>query len=318
MLMRVLATSEDEKRWVEDEWANWLMELEECVANWVDKLEERLAKLERGMVKMNSTNMQVGTWKMFLGKVEEGLGWIEDRQHELEDRVDAMEDEEEEVVGSGQGSTRATSELSTAPPSRSASPTVPTRSPSVSLSGSGSGPTRMDFPSTGVQAEVAAVVANPTLVLGEGTSALPHVNIIPATPQSSQQKENRHVAPALPCAITTHATTPAMSLLTASTGAMAASMSSPRWETILPTPPWRQLTAAAASGPPAPSHSLLAPPTADGGQPKATRRSRSRSPSPGPTRRSPRLQSPIPNMTAMPAAPTGEDQRLGTSMDIDK
>ena len=288
------------------------------MANRVGKLEERLANLEREMVKMNSTNVRVATWKMFMGKVDEGLGWIEDKQHELEERVDAMEDEEEEVVGSGQGSTRATSELSTAPPSRSASPTAPTRSPSVSLSGSGSGPTRMDFPSAGVQAEVAAVVANPTSVLGEGTSSLPRVNVIPATPQSSQEKENRHVAPSSPCATTTHATTPAMSPPTAPPGAMAASMSSPRWERILPTPPWRQSTAAAASGPPAPSHSLLAPPTADGGQPKATRRSRSRSPSPGPTRRSPRLQSPIPTMTATPAAPTGEDQRVGTSMDIDK
>ena len=178
--MRVLATSEDEERWVEDEWADRLMELEERMANRVDKLEEQLAKLERGMVKMNSTNMQVGTWKMFLGKVEEGLGWIEDRQYELEEQVDAMEDEEEEVVGSGQGSMRATSELLT----------VPTRSPSVSLSGSGSGPTRMDFLSAGVQAEVAVVIANPTSVLGEGTSSLLRVNVIPTTPQSSQQKEN--------------------------------------------------------------------------------------------------------------------------------
>ena len=78
-LMRVLATSEDEERWVEDEWADRLMELEERMANRVDKLEERLAKLERGMVNMNSTNVRVGTWKMFLGKIEEGLGWIEDR-----------------------------------------------------------------------------------------------------------------------------------------------------------------------------------------------------------------------------------------------
>ena len=316
--MRVLATSEDEERWVEDEWADRLMELEERMANRVDKLEEQLAKLERGMVNMNSTNVRVGTWKMFLGKVEEGLGWIEDRQYELEERVDVMEDEEGEVVGSGQGSTRATSELSTAPPSWSASPMAPTRSPSVSLSGSGSGPTRMDFPSARVQAEVATVVANPMSVLGERTSSLPCVNVIPATSQSSQQKENPHVAPPSPCTTTTHATTPAMSPLTAPTGAMAASMSSPRWERILPTPPWRQSTVAAASGPPAPSHSLLAPPTADSRQPKATHRSRSRSPSPGPTRRSPRLQSPIPKMTATPTAPTGEDQRLGTSMDIDK
>ena len=209
--MRVLATSEDEERWVEDEWADRLMELEERMANRVDKLEEWLAKLERGMVNMNSTNVRVGTWKMFLGKVEEGLGWIEDRQYELEERVDAMEDEEGEVVGSGQGSMRATSELSTAPLSQSASPTAPTRSPSVSLSGSGSGPTRMDFPSAGVQAKVAAVVANPTSVLGERTSSLPRVNVIPATPQSSQQQENPHVAPPSPCATTTHATTPAMS-----------------------------------------------------------------------------------------------------------
>ena len=79
MLMRVLATSQDEERWVEDKWADRLMELEECMANQVDKLEERLAKLERGMVNMNSTNVRVGTWKMFLGKIEEGLGWIEDR-----------------------------------------------------------------------------------------------------------------------------------------------------------------------------------------------------------------------------------------------
>ena len=69
MLIRVLATSEDEKRWVEDEWANRLMELEEHMANRVDKLEERLAKLEQGMVKMNNMNVRVETWKMFLGKV---------------------------------------------------------------------------------------------------------------------------------------------------------------------------------------------------------------------------------------------------------
>ena len=274
------------------------------------------------MVEMNRTNVQVATWKMFMGKVDEGLGWIEDKQHELEDQVDVMEDEEDEVVSSGQGSTRVTLELSTVPPSRSASSMAPTRSPSVSLSGSGSyGPTRMQFPTAGGQPEVGAVVDKPTSVLGEGTSSLPRVNIIPATPQSSQQKEHLQVAPPLPCATTTHPTTLAMSAFvppTTPTVALATSMSLPRWETILPTPPWQQLTVAAAIGPPAPSHSLLAPPTADGGQPKATRRSRSWSPSPGPTRRSPRLQSPIPTMTATPAAPTGEDQRLGTSMDIDK
>ena len=168
--MRVPATREDEDRWVEDELADRLMELEERVANRVGKLEERLANLEREMVEMKSTNVRVATWKMFMGKVDEGLGWIEDRQHELEDRVDAMEDEEDEVVGSGQESMRATSELSTAPPSRSASPTAPTRSPSVSLSGSGSyEPTRMHFPTAGGQPEVGAVVDNPTSALGEGT-----------------------------------------------------------------------------------------------------------------------------------------------------
>ena len=292
------------------------------MANRVGKLEERLANLEREMVEMKSTNVRVATWKMFMGKVDEGLGWIEDRQHELEDRVDAMEDEEDEVVGSGQGSTRATSELSTAPPSRSASPTAPTRSPSVSLSGSGSyEPTRMHFPTAGGQPEVGAVVDNPTSALGEGTSSLPRVNVIPATPQSSQQRENLHVAPPSPCATTTHPTTPAISAFvppTALTVAMAASTSSPRWERILPTPPWRQSTAAAASGSPATSSLLLAPPAGNSRQPKATRRSRSRSPSPAPTRRSPHLQSPVPNITATPAAPTGEDQRLGISMDIDK
>ena len=260
--MRVPATCEDEDRWVEDKLADWLMELEEQVANRVGKLEERLANLEREMVEMNSTNVRVATWKMFMGKVDEGLGWIEDRQHELEDRVDAMEDEEDEVVGSGQGSTRATSELSTVPPSRSVSPMVPTRSPSVSLSGSGSyGPTCMHFSTAGVQPEVGTVVDNPTLVLGEGTSSLPHMNVIPATPQSLQQKENVQVAPPSLCATTTHPTTPAMSafvLPTVLTVAMAASTSSPRWEAIIPTPPWQQSTAA-ASGPPAPSCLLLAP-----------------------------------------------------------
>ena len=271
---------------------------------------------------MNRTNVQVATWKMFMGKVDEGLGWIEDKQHELEDQVDVMEDEEDEVVSSGQGSTRVTLELSTVPPSRSASSMAPTRSPSVSLSGSGSyGPTRMQFPTAGGQPEVGAVVDKPTSVLGEGTSSLPRVNIIPATPQSSQQKEHLQVAPPSPSTTTTHPTTPAMSAFvppTALTVAMAASTSSPRWEAILPTPPWQQSTAPAASGSPAASSLLLAPPAADSGQPKATRRSRSRSPSPAPTRRSPRLQSPVPNIAATPAAPTGEDQRLGTSMDIDK
>ena len=317
--MRVPATHEDEDRWVEDKLADQLMELEERVANRVGKLEERLANLEREMVEMNRMNVRVATWEMFMGKVDEGLGWIEDKQHELEDRVDAMEDEEDEVVSSGQGSTRATSELSMVPPSRSASPTAPTRSPSVSLSGSGSyGPTHMHFPTAGGQTEVGAVVDKPTLVLGEGTSSLPCVNVIPATPQSSQQKEHLHVAPPSPCATTTYPTTLAISVFVPPTVAMAASTSSPRWERILPTPPWRQSTAPAASGSPAASSSLLAPPAADSGQPKATRRSHSRSPSPTPTHRSPCLQSPVPNIAATPMAPTGEDQRLGTSMDIDK
>ena len=46
MLMRVPATCEDEDRWVEDELADRLMELEERVASRVGKLEEWLANLK--------------------------------------------------------------------------------------------------------------------------------------------------------------------------------------------------------------------------------------------------------------------------------
>lgn len=335
------ATRKDEDDWEEEDQAARLMEFEDRVANRVDELEERVAsrlmelednvgnrvyeleersaKLEREMVEMNDTNVRVATWRMFLGKVDEGLGWIEDRQYDLEDRLDAME-----VDGSGQKSSRSTSPLTTAPPSQTASSTAPTRSPSVALSGSGSHEeVRMDLPSRTAQSEVPPVADNLASALAQREPSLPQVNIIPATPQSSQKDPTPHVAPPISASTTLttlSATSPASSTAapTAPTAAISTSIATPTWVKMPPPPPWEEsVPQDEASGRPVPSMSLLAPPAADAGHPKSPRRGRSRSPSPAPTRRSPRLQTPVPTNPVTPAAPTSQDEGLGNSMDID-
>ena len=164
----VLATREHEQEWEEEDWAERLMELEECVGNRVDDLEERLARLEREMGRMQSMKTRLTELEHHFGKAEEGLGWIEDRQNDLEARMDIMENPLGHRGRRQVGSPGSTSGLSSAPASRSASPTAPTtspsptaptRSPSVSASGSGSrGPTRMDLPPTATQT---SVVPNP-------------------------------------------------------------------------------------------------------------------------------------------------------------
>jgi hypothetical protein len=339
------ATRKHEEDWEEEDRAARLMELEDRVANRVDELEERVAtrlmelednvgnrmydleersaKLERGMVEMNDTNVRVATWRMFLGKVDEGLGWIEDRQYDLEDRLDAMEDEEGKLDGSGQGSSRSTSPLTTAPPSHTASSTAPTRSPSVALSGPGSHEEmRMDLPSSTAESEVLPVADNLAAALAQRESSLPQVNIIPATPQSSQKEPRSHVAPTISASTmltTLPATSPSSSTAppTAPTP-ISTSIATPTWVKMPPPPPWEEsVPHDEASGRPVPSMSLLAPPAPDAGHPKSPRRGRSRSPSPAPTRRSPRLQSPVPSTQVTPAAPTSQHEGLGNSMDID-
>ena len=89
--MMVLATREHEQEWEEEEWAEWLMELEERVGNRVDDLEERLARLEREMGRIQSMKTRLTELEHHFGKAEEGLGWIEDRQNDLEARMDIME-----------------------------------------------------------------------------------------------------------------------------------------------------------------------------------------------------------------------------------
>ena len=314
------ATRQDEDNWEEEERAAQLMDLEDRVANRVDELEERLAKLEREMEQINKTNVPVATWQMFLGKVDEGLGWIEERQYELEGRVDAMEHGEDQRDGSEQGSRRLTSPLTMAPQSYAASETAPTRSPSVSLSGSGShGEMRMDFPPTRADSEIPAVTENLGSASAPRESSLPQVNIIPATPQSSQKDARSHVAPPISARTTPPPATSSSWSTTAPTAALSTSLPPRRWEDILPPPPWQEnVTLEQVSGRPAASTSLLAPPAADAGQPKSPHQVRSRSPSPAPTRRSPRLQSPVPTPTGTPAAPTGQHEGLGNSMEIDK
>ena len=155
------ATCQDGDNWAEEKQATRLMDLEDCVANQVDELEEWLAKLERKIEQINKMNMPLATWQMFLGKVDEGLGWIEERQYELEEWVDAMEDGENQQDGSEKGSSRSTSLLTTALQSYAASETAPMRSPSVSFSGLGShGEMCMDLPLMRAQSEIPLVVDN--------------------------------------------------------------------------------------------------------------------------------------------------------------
>ena len=317
------ATCQDKDNWEEEEQAAQLMDLEDRVANRVDELEEQLAKLEREMEQINKTNVLVATWQMFLGKVDEGLGWIEERQYELEEWLDAMEDGGNQRDESEKGSSRSTSPLMTAPQSYAASETAPTRSPSVSLSGSGShGEMRMDFPPTRADSEIPAVAENLGSASAPRESSLPQVNIIPATPQSSQKDARSHVAPPILRPTPPPATSSSWSTVAPTavpTAALSTSLPPPQWEDVLPPPPWQEnVTPEQVSGRPAASMSLLAPPAADAGHPKSPRQVRSRSPSPAPTRRSPRLQSPVPTPTSTPAAPTGQHEGLGNSMEIDK
>ena len=309
------ATRQDKDDWAEEEQAARLMDLEDRVANRVDELEERLAKLEREIEQINKMNVPVATWQMFLGKVEEGLGWIEERQYELEGRLDAMEDGENQRDDSEKGSRRSTS-----PQSYAASDTAPTRSPSVSFSGSGShGEMCMDLPPTRAQSEIPPVADNLGLAFAPSESSVPQVNIVPAMPQSSQKEPGSHVAPPISARTTPPPATSSSWSTAAPTTALLTSMPRPSWEDILPPPPWREyVPTEQPSGRPAASTSLLAPPAPDAGHPKSPRRVRSRSPSPAPTRRSPRLQSPVPAATTTPAAPTGQDEGLGNSMEIDK
>ena len=314
------ATRQDEDDWAEEEQAARLMDLEDHVVNRVDELEERLAKLEREMEQINKTNVPVATWQMFLGKVDEGLGWIEERQYKLEGRVDAMEHGEDQRDSSEQGSGRSTSPLTTVPQSYAASDTAPTRSPSVSFSGSGShGEMRMDLPPTRAQSEIPPVADNLGSAFAPSESSVPQVNIVPATPQSSQKEPGSHVTPPISERTTPPPATSSSWSTAAPTAALLTSMPQPRWEDILPPPPWWEyVPTEQASGRPAASTSLLAPPAPDARHPKSLCWVRSRSPSPAPTCRSPRFQSPVPAATTTPAVPTGQDEGLGNSMEIDK
>ena len=314
------ATCQDEDNWAEEEQAARLMDLEDRVANRVDELEEQLAKLEREIEQINKMNVLVATWQMFLGKVEEGLGWIEERQYELEGRLDAMEDGENQWDDSEKGSRRSTLPLTMASQSYTASETAPTRSPSVSLSGSGShGEMCMDLPPTRAQSESPPVTDNLGLVVAPSESSLPQVNIIPAMPQSSQRVAGSHVAPPISVRTTPPPATSSSGSMVVPMVALSTSMPPARWEDILPPPPWREyVPTEQPSAQLAASTSLLAPPALDAGHPKSPHRVRSRSPSPGPTHRSPHLQSPVPATMVTPAAPTGQDEGLGHSMEIDK
>ena len=107
-----------------------------------------------------------------------------------------MEDGENQQDDSEKGSRRSTLPLTMVPQSYAASETAPTRSPSVSFSGSGShGEMRMDLPPTRAQSESPPVADNLGLVVTPSESSLPQVNIIPATPQSSQRVAGSHVVP---------------------------------------------------------------------------------------------------------------------------
>jgi hypothetical protein len=154
---------------------------------------------------------------------------------------------------------------------------------------------------------------------------VPAVNVILATPQSSQHPTQSQTAAIVSTAC------PQPGPLPPSSGAGAASPV-PHAE-MPPTPPWRiNSNSDVATGanveaiPPAahwvvvrpPASMLLTVPAPDAGKSNQSRRSRSRSPSPGPVRRSPRLQSPSPQ--GRPAAPAaqGTDGESGASMDVDK
>jgi len=143
-----------------------------------------------------------------------------------------------------------------------------------------------------------------TTTSGEGdlihtTPSIPQLKILPPTPQSLEV-----IPPTQPKEATlSSASTPLH-------GTQPPCHQSSRQETPPPTqkpsmpppPPWRQGTP--------PSDALLAPPGASEGNRKASGRARSRTPSPAPTRRSPRLQSPAP--AAM------SEEQSGGSMGVDK
>jgi hypothetical protein len=171
----------------------------------------------------------------------------------------------------------------------------------------------------GPQSTPLALPGLPSSPTQRHSPGVPAVNVIPATPHSSQGPSQLHTGPPVtaPCA---HLTPPRSSAPLAppvATGGMP------------PQPPWRMDEDMAAPTTTAeqpavywgyikpPSSTLLTVPGPDATQPKS-RRSRSRSPSPGPTRRSPRLKSPSPQPPPnAPAAPRTHGD-LGAPMEVDK
>ena len=128
-----------------------------------------------------------------------------------------------------------------APWSRSTSPTAPTRSPSLLLLGLGSNrKIHMDLPLMTTESEIPPVSDNLASVLDQTGSPLPHVNIIPTTPQSSQKEAGSHVVPPI-STTTTHPHPPTLSPFVSLIAAVSTSIMEARWEQILPTPPWRSL-----------------------------------------------------------------------------
>jgi hypothetical protein len=224
-------------------------------------------------------------------------------------RVDdeASEDELSEDEMAPTAGNRVDADSTAAVPS--APPPTPSRSPSAQAGSQSTVPTAGD-----------QIYANSTPAVPSAPPHTPHkspvVNIIAATPQSSQD------APQVQT--TTNMPAPCPHLPTIDGAASAspvadvdipppppASMVMPPPSNWDPKPPphWEEVTL--------PASTLLTVPNPDAMTPNLPRRSRSRSPSPGPTRRSPRFQSPLP--PPPPTAPAAQctDGESGDSMDVD-
>lgn len=216
-----------------------------------------------------------------------------------------------------------------APPSKRLRPLTAETSPATSRTPSSSRGSRSTSPTADRRMEADGPPAMPSARASSPTTPtiaqVPVVNVILATPQSSQHPTQSQTAAIVSTAC------PQPGPLPPSSGAGAASPV-PHAE-MPPTPPWRiNSNSDVATGanveaiPPAahwvvvrpPASTLLTVPAPDAAKSNQSRRSRSRSPSPGPVRRSPRLQSPSPQ--GRPAAPAaqGSDGESGASMDVDK
>ena len=257
----------------------------------------------------------------YLGSDEEGS---ENENKEGEDESGENEGREAEASWVERGA----AEVERDPPSKRLRPPTAETSPVTSRTPSSPGGSQSTSPTADLRMEADSPHIVPSASAHSATTPpnvvqVPALNVILATPQSSQHPSQSQTAAPVPTVY------PEAGPSLASSGAESGS---PVAHAQTQSPhPWRVNTNEATGTnseallPPAqsvvarpPASTLLAVPPPDLGTSNSPCRSRSRSPSPGPICRSPQLQSPLPQGSPPAPAAQSTDGESGALMNVDK